>query len=200
LFLVLFAILGISATSFDATLSKDDRKFVIKHLKQTQKGFLKSVKGLSEAQLNFKVTPEKWSVKECLQHLTLAEAGLWMWVDGALKAPANADKRAGIKMSDDDMLKGVSNRSNKVQAPDNFLPKNAKWSTMELTLSAFKEERGKLINFIKNTSDDMRNHVVTETPFGPIDSYKIVLLISAHTNLHMQQINEVKVNPDFPKK
>lgn len=199
LFLLLFAIVSISATKYAATLSKEERKFVVHHLKQTQKELLKSVKGLSEAQLNFKATPEKWSVKECMQHLALAEAGLWMWVDGTLKTPANPDKRTDIKMTDDDVLNGVSNRGNKAQAPENFQPKNARWATMEETVSAFKTERGKLISYIKNTTDDMRNHVSTATPLGPVDAYQIVLLISAHTNRHMQQINEVKANPAFPK-
>ena len=199
LFLLLFAIVSISATKYAATLSKEERKFVAHHLKQTQKELLKSVKGLSEAQLNFKATPEKWSVKECMQHLALAEAGLWMWVDGTLKTPANPDKRTDIKMTDDDVLNGVSNRGNKAQAPENFQPKNARWATMEETVSAFKTERGKLISYIKNTTDDMRNHVSTATPLGPVDAYQIVLLISAHTNRHMQQINEVKANPAFPK-
>ena len=134
-----------------------------------------------------------------MQHLALAEAGLWMWVDGTLKTPANPDKRTDIKMTDDDVLNGVSNRGNKAQAPENFQPKNARWATMEETVSAFKTERGKLISYIKNTTDDMRNHVSTATPLGPVDAYQIVLLISAHTNRHMQQINEVKANPAFPK-
>lgn len=199
LFLLLFAIVSISATKYAATLSKEERKFVFHHLKQTQKELLKSVKGLSEAQLNFKTAPEKWSVKECMQHLTLAEAGLWMWVDGTLKTPANPEKRADIKMTDDDMIKGVTNRGNKAQAPENFQPKNAKWATMDETVNTFKTERAKLISYIKKTTDDMRNHVATETPFGPVDAYQIVLLISAHTNRHMQQINELKANPSFPK-
>ena len=44
----------------------------------------------------------------------------------------------------------------------------------------------------------MRNHV-GQTPMGALDAYQIVLMISSHTNRHVQQINEVKADPNFPK-
>ncbi len=197
--LALLVITGFAGTPFDASLTKKERKFIVQHLKETKTDFLKSVKNLSEAQLNFKAAPDKWSVKECAQHLALAEAGLWQWVEMTLKQPANPEKKAEIKMKDDDMLKGVAGREQKVQATENLQPKNAKWTTIQETLNAYKEQRAKLIGYIKNTTEDMRGHIATETPFGPIDSYQIVLLISAHTTRHTQQINEVKANPDFPK-
>jgi DinB superfamily len=197
--LALLVITGFAGTPFDASLSKKERKFIVHHLKETKADFLKSVKNLSEAQLNFKPAPDKWSVKECAQHLALAEAGLWQWAEMTLKQTANPDKRTEIKMTDEDMLKGVTNRAQKAQYPENFQPKNAKWATIDETLNAFKEQRGKLIDNIKNTTEDMRGHIAAETPFGPIDAYQIVLLISAHSSRHTQQINEVKANPDFPK-
>jgi hypothetical protein len=197
--LALLVITGFAGTPFDASLSKKERKFIVHHLKETKADFLKSVKDLSEAQLNFKPAADKWSVKECAQHLALAEAGLWQWAEMTLKQPANPEKRAEIKMTDDAMLKGVTNRAQKAQAPENFQPKNAKWATLDETLTAYKEQRMKLIDYMKNTTEDMRGHIAVETPFGPIDSYQIVLLISAHSNRHTQQINEVKANPDFPK-
>jgi hypothetical protein len=197
--LALLVITGFAGTPFDASLSKKERKFIVHHLKETKADFLKSVKDLSEAQLNFKPAADKWSVKECAQHLALAEAGLWQWAEMTLKQTANPDKRTEIKMTDDAMLKGVTNRAQKAQAPENFQPKNAKWATLDETLTAYKEQRMKLIDYMKNTTEDMRGHIAVETPFGPIDSYQIVLLISAHSNRHTQQINEVKANPDFPK-
>jgi DinB superfamily len=197
--LTLLVITGFAGTPFDASLSKKERKFIVHHLKETKADFLTSVKDLSEAQLNFKAAPDKWSVKECAQHLALAEAGLWQWAEMTLKQPANPEKRAEIKMTDEAMLKGVTNRAQKAQAPENFQPKNAKWATIDETLTAYKEQRAKLIDYLKSTTEDMRGHIAVETPFGPIDAYQIVLLISAHSNRHTQQINEVKANPDFPK-
>jgi DinB superfamily len=198
LFMLVF--FGIAAGPAENELAKKDKKFAAKHLKQSQKNLLKSIKGLSEAQLNFKPAPDKWSIKECVQHLTLAEAGLWQWIQGTLSAPANPDRRADIKMSDADLLKGVGNRTQKAQAPENFQPQNAKWASLDETLAAFKKEREAHIDFMKGDGcNDMRNHVATETPLGALDSYQLVLLLSAHTGRHTEQINEVKANANFPK-
>jgi hypothetical protein len=200
LVILMMVFFGFAAMPVDNELTKKDKKFIAKHLKQSQKKLLQSIKGLSEAQLNFKPAPDKWSIKECVQHLTLAEAGLWQWMQGTLNAPANPGKRADIKMTDDDLLKGVANRTQKAQAPENFQPQNAKWATLEETLAAFEKERSAHIDFMKGDGcNDMRNHVATETPLGALDSYQLVLLMSAHTGRHTQQINEVKANPGFPK-
>ena len=198
--LMLLVVFGLAAMPFDNELAKKDKKFAAKHLKQTQKNLLKSIRGLSDAQLNFKPAPDKWSILECVKHLTLSEAGLWQWMQGTLGAPANPDRRADIKMSDADLLKGIGNRTQKAQAPENFQPKNAKWTTLDETLATFNHERERHIDFMKGDScNDMRNHVATETPLGALDSYQLVLLLSAHTGRHTEQINEIKMNPNFPK-
>ncbi|MEO6734223.1 MAG: DinB family protein [Ferruginibacter sp.] len=181
------------------TLSKKERKFAASHLKSTKNDLIKSVKGMTDAQLNFKPSADKWSVKECVFHLALSENNLWQWTEGTLKAPANPEKRAEIKMTDEQVLAGVSSREHKIKTSETFEPKNAKWATVDEALGSLKEGREKLIDYMKNTTEDMRNHVATETPMGALDAYQLVLLLSAHTTRHMQQINELKGHPDFPK-
>lgn len=198
LLLMLLVLTGLAGRVFSETISGKERKFMIDHLKESKSYFLKNVKGLSEEQLNFKANPEKWSIKECIQHITLTEANLWNWTDATLKQPANPAKRSDIKVSDQDLINMMTNRTQKAQAPETARPEKATWKTTEETLDAFKDKRAALIKFAKTTTDDMRNHVA-ETPFGPIDAYQMVLFLSAHTRRHTQQIEEVKADPSFPK-
>lgn len=181
------------------TLSRKERKMATTQLKATQKELMKSIKGLSEAQLNFKPAPDKWSVKECVYHIALSETNLWQWVDGTLKAPANPDKKADIKMTDEQVIAGVSSRSTKAKTFEALEPQTAKWANTDEASAAFQEGRSKLINYVKNTSEDLRNHVATESPLGAIDAYQLILLISSHTKRHVLQINEVKADAGFPK-
>lgn len=198
--LLLLAGIGmlVSFTSLVETLSKKERKFAASHLKDTKNELLKSVKGLSDAQLNFKPAADKWSVKECVFHLAISETGIWQLVEATLKAPANPEKRVEIKMTDEKLLAGLSNRTNKIKTMEPFEPQNGKWANVDEALNALQEGRTKLIDYIKNTNEDMRSHIATQTPLGPLDAYQLVLLISSHTNRHMQQINEVKATPGFP--
>ena len=47
------------------TAAHKDTKFLLNYLKQTRQDFLKSIKGLSPEQWNFKASPERWSIAEC---------------------------------------------------------------------------------------------------------------------------------------
>jgi len=197
--LSLLVVSGFAGTVGTNTLTKEERKFATSHLKQTKIELIKSVKGLTEAQLNFKPAPDKWSIKECIYHITLSEEVLWQWIEATIKAPSNPEKRSEIKMTDAQLLAGVSSRSTKVKTSEPFEPKNAKWKTPEQALNALKDSRAKHIAYMKTTTEDLRNHVAVDAPVGPLDAYQMVLLLSSHTNRHMQQINEIKQHPDFPR-
>jgi len=63
----------------------------------------------------------------------------------------------------------------------------------------FKQKRAQHIEYIKSTTEDLRDHIV-ETPFGSVDCYQLFLLIASHSNRHMQQIDEIKATEGFPNK
>jgi hypothetical protein len=182
----------------DTTLSKKERKFAKEHLKETKKDLVKTVSGLSAAQLSFKADSSRWSVEDCVKHIAMAEMGLWTAVQDGLSQPPNPEKRAEIKMTDEQLVKGIQDRSAKFQAPEPLQPKNTPFKSMSEALTSFKENRGKLISYIDDTQEDMRNHVIN-FPVGMMDAYQLVLLISAHSNRHTQQIKEVMADPNFPK-
>ena len=182
----------------DEGLNKKEKKFAINYLEQTRDDLQKTVSGLSEDQFNFKPAPDKWSVKECLQHISITEESLWKWCEGVIKAAPNPGKRAEIKSTDDQIIKMISDRSAKVKTTPEMQPDKSPHTTALDALSAFNASREKLIKYIKTTKDDLRNHV-TEAPFGTVDAYQLILFISAHTNRHTQQIAEVMADPNFPK-
>jgi hypothetical protein len=196
--LLLLVLTGLAGRLFTTTITSQERRFLIDHLKSSKAMFIKSVKGLSEEQLNFKASAGKWSIKDCMQHITLAENSLWSLADATLKQAANAEKRAEIKISDEALAKMIMNREQKAQAPEFLKPEQANWKTANEILDAFKEKRGQLIKYAKTTTEDMRNHVA-QMPFGYIDAYQLIVFISAHTRRHIMQIEEVKANPAFPK-
>jgi hypothetical protein len=179
-------------------LTTSEKENAIQLLKQTEAGVFDAIKGLSEAQLNFKAAPDKWSVADCIKHIAAAEKELWAMAEPALTQPANPEKRAEIKFADDDLVKAVEDRTHKSKTFAALEPANSPYKTVPEALTAFKAGREKLIAFIKNTMVDLRNHVV-QLPVGTYDSYQFILLIGAHSNRHTQQIDEVKANANFPK-
>lgn len=197
LLLLLLVTTGFAGTVSENTISKAQRKYAAGLMKDTYKDALKSVKGLSDAQLSFKAAPDKWSVKDCMYHIAGAEKLLWTMFEGSMKAAANPEKRAEIKVTDEQVVKMVEDRTNKAQAPEPIQPKNTGFSNIADAIADFNATRMEHIKYIKNTTEDLRNHVV-QMPFGWIDCYQLYLMIAAHSNRHTQQINEVKANASFP--
>lgn len=197
--LTLLVVTGLAGTIEDNTISKSERKYAITLMKETYKEAVKATKDLSEAQLNFKAASDKWSVKDCIYHIAAVEKMLWGMFEGAMKAPANPEKRSEIKLSDEEVVNMVEDRSRKVQAPEPAQPRNTGYSSIDEALADFKKTRGEHIKYMKTSTEDMRNHVV-QTPVGWLDCYQVYLFIAAHCNRHTQQMNEVKKDPSFPSK
>lgn len=197
--LTLLVITGFASQTPRDTLTGKERKELVSNLKDSKEAFLKSITGLSPAQLNFKAAPDKWSIKECIYHIALSEKGLWSMTDAILKQPLNPEKQSQIKQTDADLVAFMGNRAQKVQAPESFRPEEAKWTTMNEALDAFKKSRTNLIKYVKTTTDDARNHVA-QTSFGYVDAYQLMLMIATHSARHTQQIEEVKAYPHFPEK
>ena len=198
LLLTLLVISGLAGTLKSTSISKKERKYGTTLMKDTKNDFLKSVKGLTDAQLDFKAAPDKWSVKECAYHIAGAEKLLWSLLEGTMKAPANPEKRTEIKVTDEQFVKMIEDRSMKAQAPEPIQPKNTGYKSLDEAMDDFKKNRTEHIQYLKTTTEDLRNHVA-QLPFGYIDCYQLCLMIAAHSNRHTQQLKEVMASPSFPK-
>ena len=174
-----------------------DKDKALAYLESTKKGVLDATKGLSEAQWNFKPAPDKWSVAECVEHIAAAEDFIrGMAVDKAMKAPAAPDR--DIAKIDAGIMAMIPDRSQKAQAPDELKPTN-RFGSPEGSLKHFVESRTATENFLKDTPD-LRAHAVDSPMGGPkLDAYEWVLFVSAHSQRHTKQIEEVKADPNFPK-
>ena len=69
--LTMLIVSGLAGTPTDNSLSKKERKFATEHMKNTKGDVTGAVKGLTDAQLNYKAAPDKWSIKECVYHIAI---------------------------------------------------------------------------------------------------------------------------------
>jgi hypothetical protein len=175
-----------------------DKDQALAYLELTKKRVLDATKGLSEAQWNFKPATDKWSVAECVEHISAAEDFIrGMAVDKVMKAPAAPDR--DIAKIDAGIMAMIPDRWQKAQAPNELKPTN-RFGSPEGSLKHFAESRTATENFLKDTPD-LRAHAVDSPIGGPkLDAYEWVLFVSAHSQRHTKQIEEVKADPKFPKK
>lgn len=195
---LLIVILCAAASAFSQTLTQADRDRAMQYLESTKQGVLDATAGLSEAQWNFKSAPDKWSVAEVTEHIAAAEDFLMgMVTTQVMKAPA---RPAGedVKAIDDMVVAKIPDRSKKAQAPEPLKPTN-RYGTPAASLKHFTDSRAQTEDFLK-THDDLREHAI-DSPMGKkLDGYEWVLFVAGHSERHTKQINEVKADPNFPKK
>ena len=191
------ALLAVSAAAGAATLTEAEKKEGLAQLDRTRIGVIEATKGLSEAQWKFKPGPDRWSVAEVLEHITLAEDFLAENTSKkVMQAPAGKADR-DYKSTDKFVLGAIADRTQKVQAPEPLHP-TGRWSPQE-TLERFLKSLERTVEVL-NSTPDLRDHVV-DSPLGqPLDAYQWLLFISAHSERHTKQILEVKADPNFPKK
>jgi hypothetical protein len=193
--------LAITAMSFDrpsTELTDAERKQAVQLLQETKDALIKKVSGLSSEQLNFKPDTNVWSVAECVEHIAISENNLFGFCQMALQQPADPSKRAEVKMSDEAVVTMMTDRTTKVKTQEAFEP-SGKFGSFEATLTEFKTKRDNNIDYVKTTTDDLRNHY-NDFPFGKIDTYQTILFMAAHSKRHIAQIDEVIKHAKFPKK
>lgn len=181
----------------DTPLTEKERKYALDLLTNTQTDLENAVQGLSDAQLNYKVNDTSWSVDGCVKHIAVSEKILWGAVEAGMKKPVNPEKRADIKVTDEQLVGFMEGRSTKIKTMDAMKPENTSFKSTADALASIKESRKKIIDYISSTKEDMRNHVI-ELPFGSYDAYQIVLIIGSHSNRHTQQLKDVKASAGFP--
>lgn len=186
---VIVGVLAFAPGAYAGPLTKQERKQLTQHLKKSEKMLKDATRGLSPEQWKFKPAPDKWSVQDCVEHLTHAEELGLKFMDDILKSPPGK-----LKDGDDAFYKTNTDRSKKVPAPEVLRP-TGQWPDPKKLLKEFSARRKKTIEFVETTQEDLRGHV-----FNGFDGYQAVLAAAAHTERHLAQMLEVKAGPNFPKK
>lgn len=191
---------AVLAQSAPTALTADERKEAVKYLEETRKNFLESVKGLSEAQWKFKAAPEKWSIAEAAEHIAVSEETLMSLVtDRIMKSPAAPEKKEAAKGKEKLLPAMLTDRSSKFQAPEMLKPTN-RWTNQADLAKSFNASRDKTIAYVNTSQDDLRSHFGPHPVLKDLDAYQWIFLIAGHSARHTAQINEVKADPNFPKK
>ncbi len=179
-------------------MTAEERAFALQQFQTTRDNFLKSIAGLSAKQWAFKPAPDRWSVAEVAEHITVAESTIFGLEQKILQSPATPEKRDQAKGKDQIIVTKLLDRSHKATAPEFLRPTN-RWATEADLTKAFEQARKSNMDYIRTTNDDLRDHFFDHPVFGTLDAYQWMLFISAHSARHTEQIEEVKADPNFPK-
>jgi hypothetical protein len=197
---ILAAAVCMPAFAADPHITSEERAKLVKYLQDSQKEFLASLDGVTDAQWRWKPAPERWSVAECAEHIAIAEGFLFELATKAMASPADPDWETKTAGKTELLERALVNRTRKVEAPEPLQPGGITM-TRDQVIAKFKEARARTIQFAETTQLPLREHI-TKGPFpvfDPLNAYHFVLYIPLHNLRHDQQIAEVKATAGYPQ-
>jgi hypothetical protein len=160
--------------------------------------------GLSEAQLNWKPSPDKWSIAQCLEHLTAASRGFNRYFVDALARGRQRFATASAPTYQPSfmgrwLIKHVEPESpRKLRAPKIFKPSA---SNVRNALDNFLEQQKAFLKFLGETNGIDYNRTRLRSPVTALVRYSLAdayVITVSHEQRHLQQARRVRETPGFP--
>ena len=174
-----------------------ERETLLKNLEESRERLLLMAKNLSRDQLHFRPAPDRWTVAECLEHISLVEARVLGAIQKTLEAGPDPSKHSAFEGKDDAIIPGAVARITRFKAPEHVLPTGR--CPDDQLLKEFEGTRQQTRSFAASTTADLRHHFYKHPALGDLDLYQWMLLIAGHCDRHRIQSEEVMASPDFPR-
>jgi hypothetical protein len=171
-----------------------ERARAIDYLNETRQNLIRSTEGLSPTQLQYKPAPDRWSVAECIEHISVTEGFILGNINKTLEQAAASSAPA---FGDDGIVQMVTDRSTRIKGPEVLMP-TGRWPHDRL-VAEFRVTRGRSFDFATSTDSQLRQHAFPHPLLGPLDCYQWLLVIGAHGERHRLQAEEVIADDGFPR-
>jgi hypothetical protein len=178
-------------------ITPEERKRLTQYLAETRERLLRTTRGLTPEQLDYKPAPDRWSVAENLEHLTIAERMIFPRVEESLQGSFDPAKKSVWQGRDDELIQAVVTREPRYNAPDFVQPKG-QWRHEEL-FRQLETVRRRTSDFAAGTNAGLRRHYFPHPVFGDLDCYQWLLIMGSHFERHRAQIEEVMADARFPR-
>jgi hypothetical protein len=174
-----------------------DRKYLLDNLIRTKNELLDETKNLTKKQWDFKESPDRWSIKQIVEHIDLYELIFMNEISLALQNepfPTFNHYLPDSLFIDQDPKGLKKNNTMDFTKPFSItVPLGNNEGTSNITW--FTKMRDESIDYVKNTTQNIRLHYIC---FGP-NVHQKFMMIFTHTDRHLRQIRKVKTDPNYPK-
>jgi hypothetical protein len=179
-------------------MEAQERELVLEHLTESREKLLRLVEGLTKEQWAYRPAEGRWSINECLEHVTTVESRVLGIVTTKLAEGAAGPKKPEVRGKDEAVMTAVLDRTTRRQAPEPVRP-SGKWVDSQL-LDEFGKARQRTFDFAATTDADLRGYFNPHAAFGELDCYQWLVLLGLHGSRHALQIEEIKASAGFPGK
>lgn len=177
-------------------ITSEERRRLANYLRETRERLLHVTRNLTPIQLEHKPSPGRWSVAENLEHVTVVEDRVLVRIGKTLQESPDSSKQSAWRGRDEELIQAVESRTPRLEAPEIIQP-TRRWRYHEL-FRQLEGVRQRTCEFVEETNAELRRHCFAHPVFGEIDCYQWLLAMGAHFDRHRAQIEEIKVDANFP--
>lgn len=194
-------------SSFAATsrgISAQELEKARSYMEEARAGLMETTAGLTEGQWNFRPTGDCWTIAEIVEHIGIVQDLVdKRMAERYASAPVAGTDRESAEIDEIILCKVPDRTGDRFPAPEFARPTGG--VAPAESLGRIEESCAKLRAKLEATPD-LRGHVVDSLPLKAItkgkhetiDGYQWLLLVTAHTHRHTNQIREIKAHANYP--
>jgi uncharacterized damage-inducible protein DinB len=179
-------------------MNEREREVAVDQLASGQVRMMALVDGLTADQWTFRPSEGRWSIGECVEHVTRVENRILGLMEKKIEGPPEPGRPDSARELDLKVAAIVPDRTNRREAPEAAKPLGQWLSTNEL-LAEYLATRARTAQFAAGTKADLRTFFLPHGFFGELDCYQWLMTLALHNERHARQIEEIKANAAFPQ-
>jgi uncharacterized damage-inducible protein DinB len=168
-------------------MAPEERSEIVQTLENSRQELSAAVESVSDFQAAASPGTERWSILECLEHITAVEERFLKRLE---QAERTAAPRSG-KQREAELSALVTDRARRAQAPEPVRPVG-RFTSLAQALEHFNAVRTRTIQFAEKRAADLYSLAADHPRFGPRNGLEMLLIISGHAQRHAEQIREAR--------
>lgn len=161
--------------------------FLVRLLEEGRASVARAVDDLPDAIAAQKPAPDRWSVLECLEHITLVEHRFL----GFLRAGHATEDATPDPAKEQRLTAMVHDRSTALQAPETVVPAG-RFTAVSDALADFNATRDGTVRLVQERGASLYPLTLAHPRFGDMNGVELMHLLNGHAVRHVHQIEEVR--------
>jgi hypothetical protein len=157
-----------------------ERQVVLDQLASSEARLLDLVAGLTPQQWNFRESPDRWSIAEVLEHVTVFENFLKGVIARTLDEAPQPDKKQFAPAKEHHVFQIATNRATRFTAREATRP------------------TGRFPKPTEMLAELRKTRAFAHVALGDLDCYQWLVVMAQHGARHALQIEQIKADPAYP--
>ena len=168
-------------------MNTDEKQEMLKMLATGRDALTAAVAGTTEDLAGRSPGPGRWSVLQCVEHVSVAEDYLYSQITSSQPA----EKPIIRKLREAAIRERGLDRTRTVQSPSEAIP-TGRFHSLADALQHFLAGREQTMRFVEACPDDLRARLTTHPIIGSVNCYEMLLMMAVHPLRHAKQIEEIR--------